>query len=116
MTALSPSQIARSGGADISSGMVAAANGDTIPAGCHLHVKNAGGTPVTVTWVAPAGTGPAGTSLANLALTPVVAATTGDNIFGPFDQVPWADPNTGLVTFNYSGVTSVTVKALQVAD
>lgn len=116
MTALTPSQIARTGGADISAGMVAATNGDTIPAGCHLHVKNAGGTPVTVTWVAPAGTGPSGTSLANLALTPTVAATTGDNIYGPFDATPWADPTTGLVTFNYSATASVTVRALQVAD
>jgi hypothetical protein len=116
MTALSPSQVSRVGGADISTGMVAAANGDTIPAGCALHVKNGSGSPVTVTWVAPAGTGPSGTSLANLALTPVVAATTGDVIFGPFPAVPWGDPNTGLVTFNYSAVTTVTVKALQIQD
>jgi hypothetical protein len=116
MTALTPSQIARLGGADISSGMVAATNGDTIPAGCHLHVKNASGAAVTVTWVAPSATGPSGTSLANLALTPTVAATTGDMIFGPFDAVPWADPTTGLVTFNYSATASVTVRALQVAD
>lgn len=116
MTALSPSQVARVGGADISAGMVAATNGDTIPAGCHLHVKNGSAGAITVTWVAPAGTGPSGTSLANLALTPTVAATTGDNLFGPFDQVPWADPTTGLVTFNYSATATVTVKAVQVAD
>jgi hypothetical protein len=116
MTALSPSQVSRVGGADISTGMVAAANGDTIPAGCALHVKNASGSAVTVTWVAPAGTGPSGTSIANLALTPTVGATTGDCIFGPFPATPWADPNTGLVSFNYSATASVTVKALQIQD
>jgi hypothetical protein len=112
MTALSPRQVARTGGQDIAGGMVAAANGDTIPAGCSLHVKNASGAPITVTWVAPAGTGPSGTSLANLALTPTVGATTGDCEFGPFPATPWADPSTGLVTFNYSATASVTVNCL----
>jgi hypothetical protein len=116
MTALTATVVARTGGADISTGMVAATNGDTIPAGCSLHVKNASGSPVTVTWVAPAGTGPSGTSLANLALTPAVPATTGDVIFANFDAVPWSDPNTGLVTFNYSATASVTVKALLITD
>lgn len=117
MTALAPSQVARMGGADVSSGMVAATNGDTIPAGCHLHVKNASGSAVTVTLVMPTGTGPYGTSYANLALTPTVAATTGDNIFGPYDPGhPAVDPVTQLVTFNYSATASVTVRALQIQD
>lgn len=118
MTALGPTAatVAKLGGADISASMTAAANGDTIPAGYSLHVKNASGSPVTVTWVAPSGTGPSGTSLANLALTPAVPATTGDVIFPNFDAVPWADPTTGLVTFNYSATASVTVKALLLTD
>jgi carotenoid cleavage dioxygenase-like enzyme len=117
MTALSPSQVARMGGADISSGMVAAANGDTIPAGCHLHVKNGSGSAVTVTLVMPTGTGPFGTSYANQALTPTVAATTGDMLYGPFQTGhPAVDPATGLITFNYSATASVTVKAVQIQD
>jgi hypothetical protein len=116
MTALSPSQVSRLGGADISTGMVASANGDTIPAGCCLHVKNSGGTVGTVTVVAPTGSGAYGMSYANLALTPTVAATTGDMIYGPFPAgSPFVDPATGLVTFNYSGGT-LTVKALQIQD
>lgn len=116
MTALTPTQVGRMGGADTKAGAVAATNGDTIPAGCHLHVINGSAGAITVTWVAPAGTGPSGTSLANLALTPTVAATTGDMIYGPFDATPWADPTTGLVTFNYSATATVTVKALQIQD
>jgi carotenoid cleavage dioxygenase-like enzyme len=117
MTALSPTQVARMGGADISSGMVAAANGDTIPAGCHLHIKNGNAAACTVTLVMPSGTGPFGTSYANLNITPNVAATTGDCIFGPFDAGhPAVDPATGLVTFNYSVTSTVTVKALQIQD
>lgn len=116
MTALAPSQVSRMGGADISTGMVAATNGDTIPAGCHLHVKNGSGAAITVSVTMPAGTGPVGTTIATQALTPTVAATTGDQIFGPFPAYPWADPNTGLVSFSYSAVTTVTVKALQIQD
>jgi len=118
MTALVPSLVARSGGADITSGAVAATNGDTVPAGdnIYLHVKNASGSSVTVTQVAPASTGPQGTSLGNLAMAPAVPATTGDMIYGPFPQYPFGDPSTGLVTFNYSATASVTVKALQIVD
>src|SRR5215475_10300012 len=117
MTALSPSVVARLGGADIASGMVAATNGDTIPAGAHLHIKNASGSAVTVTLVMPSGTAPQGVSYANLALTPTVAATTGDMMYGPFDTGhPAVDPATGLITFNYSATASVTVKALSISD
>jgi hypothetical protein len=117
MTALTPVPVARLGGTDISSAMTAAANGDTMPAGPanFLHVKNGSGAAVTVTVTPPAGSGPLGTSLAALALTPTVAATTGDMIYGPFPAYPFADAN-GNVTFTYSAVTTVTVKALTMAS
>jgi hypothetical protein len=115
MTALTPKVSARMGGQDLNPTQTAA-NGDTIPAGCSLLVKNASGAAITVTWVAPSGTGPAGTSLANLALTPQVPLTTGLVKFGPFPASPWADPATGLVTFNYSATASVTVQAVQDTD
>lgn len=115
MTALTPVLSARMGGGDLNP-TVTPANGDTIPAGCCLLVKNASAGPITVTWVAPSGTGPSGTSLANLALTPAVPITTGLVKFGPFPFTPWADPATGLVTFNYSATASVTVKCVQDSD
>jgi len=117
LAALTPSVVARSGGADISSGMAAAsAGGDTMPAGPnnYLHVKNASGAAVTVTATPAAGSGPLGTTISPVALAPVVAATTGDMIYGPFPTNPFGDGN-GNVNFTYSAVTSVTVKALTLA-
>lgn len=117
MTALTPSVVARLGGADIGTGMVAAANGDTIPAGpnSYLHVKNGSASPCTVSVTPPAGSGPLGTSLAALALTPAVPITTGDVIYGPFPQYPFGDAN-GLVSFTYSATATITVKALTISS
>jgi hypothetical protein len=116
LTALTPSVVARLGGTDVSAGMVAATNGDTMPAGPNnfLHVKNASGAAVTVTVTPPAGGGPLGTTISPLALTPTVGATTGDMMFGPFPVSPFGDAN-GNVTFTYSATASVTVKALTMA-
>lgn len=116
MTALTPTVVARSGGTDVSAGMIAATNGDTMPAGPNnfLHVKNAAGSAVTVTVTPPAGGGPLGTSISGLALGPTVGATTGDMIYGPFPSYPFGDAN-GNVTFTYSATASVTVKALTMA-
>lgn len=117
MAALTPSVVARLGGADISAGMAAAsAGGDTMPAGPnnYLHIKNAGGAAITVTVTPPAGSGPLGTSISALPLTPQVAATTGDMLYGPFPVTPFGDSN-GNVNITYSAVTSVTVKALTLA-
>jgi hypothetical protein len=116
LTALTPSVVARSGGTDASAGMIAATNGDTMPAGPnnYLHVKNASGAAVTVTATPPAGSGPLATTIGALALSPTVAATTGDMIYGPFPTYPFGDGN-GNVTFTYSATASVTVKALTVA-
>jgi hypothetical protein len=115
VTALVPTICARAGGTDAAAGMVAATNGDTLPAGPnnYLRVKNASGSAVTVT-VTPAPGGQAeGTSLAAYALAPAVAATTGDMIYGPFPQNPWGDA-AGNVNLSYSAVTTVTVKALNI--
>jgi hypothetical protein len=118
LAALTPSTVARIGGADISTGMGAAsAGGDSIPAGpgSYLHVKNANAAAAVVTVTPPAGSGPQGTTITPLALTPSVAATTGDMIYGPFPVYPWADAN-GNVNFSYSVTASVTVKALTIAQ
>ena len=117
MAALTPSVVARLGGADISAGMAAAsAGGDSMPAGPnnYLHIKNGSGAAVTVTVTPPAGSGPLGTTIAPVALTPTVAATTGDMLYGPFPTSPFADAN-GNVNFTYSATATVTVKALSLA-
>lgn len=68
-----------------------------------LHVKNAGGSPDTVTLVTP-GTGPGGTAIADLAVT----VTNGTEKFiGPISP----DPQTGfgsIVTVTHSFTTTVT--------
>ncbi len=118
MAALTPTIVARSGGADISAAMAAAsAGGDTMPAGpnAYLHVKNTAGAAVTVSVTPPAGSGPLGTTIGALALAPAVAATTGDMIYGPFPSNPFGDAN-GNVNISYSSAASVTVKALTVTS
>ena len=114
MTALTPTICNRNSGTDAAAGMVAASAADTMPAGPnnYLRVKSAGSA-ITVT-VTPALGGQAeGTSLSPYQLAPVVAATTGDMIYGPFPQNPWGD-GSGNVNFSYSSITSVTVKALTI--
>jgi hypothetical protein len=122
MTALVPTVCNRTSGADAAAGMVGNSAADTLPAGPnnYLRVKNATGSPVTVT-VLPAGVGPTaqmegpeGTSLAPYALAPPVAATAGDMIYGPFPQMPWGD-SAGNVNLTYSAVNAgITVKALTI--
>ncbi len=43
-----------------------------------------------------------------------VPATTGDRMIGPLPAEHFADPSDGLAAITYSGVTSVTVAAVQV--
>ena len=118
MAALTVQNIAPSGVAPSYS--AAAAGGDTIAAGpagaerCFLHVKNGGGSAITVTInpVSPTsvrtpGVGP----LAVPALSVSVPATNGERMIGPFAQA-YIDPTTGNVSLSYSAVTSVTVAAL----
>lgn len=88
----------------------AGGSGDTVAPGddVFLHVKNAEGSPTTVTLVRP------GTSygVANPDPTVTVAATTGSQfIYLPRE---FADPTTGLVSITYSSVTSLTVAVLRV--
>jgi len=74
-----------------------------------LIVKNAGGSPVTVTVVTPK-TDPGGHAIADDVVS--VPATTGERWIGPFPAEYYADPaNTvpGNCGVTYSGVTSVTV-------
>src|SRR3954470_4865460 len=67
-----------------------------------LHVKNAGGSPCTVTLVDSSLT--AGGSVATNP-TVSVPATTGDRMIGPIPPV-FVNNSTGLITVSYSFTTS----------
>jgi hypothetical protein len=102
---LAPTYAAATGGGDAMS----------CGAGMFLHVKNTGGSPITVTLAVPASR----TFEPNVAITsPTVSvpATTGDRMIGPVDSVTFQDPTTSLCTVTYSGVTGLTVAAVQLSQ
>jgi hypothetical protein len=95
----------------------ASGGGDAMACGSDmmLHVKNASGAPITVTIAIPAGA--SGFSQAAYTSTAVsVPATTGDRMIGPIQPQLYQDPTTGLATITYSGVTSLTVAAINVQE
>ena len=69
-----------------------------------IHVKNAGGSPDTVTVT---GVGTEGYGVARPNLTVTVPATTGDRMIGPL-KAEWFAGSTGVVTITHSFTTSVT--------
>lgn len=112
MATLTTQQVTRSGLAPTFA--AAAAGGDKF-AGTKdtvLYVKNGGGSAVTVTIVTPKEAF-AGAAIADIAV-PVPAA--GERVIGPFPASNFNDPADGLTSVIYSGVTSVTVAALQVQE
>ncbi len=70
----------------------------------YLRVKNASGSPITVTVSLPNTVD--GITVTGRAVS--VAATTGDSLIGPFPPEIYNDPSTGLVTVTYSSTTTVT--------
>jgi hypothetical protein len=89
----------------------AAGGGDSFPNGGneYLHVKNGGGSPVTVTIPAQKGCDEFGVT--NAAHDMVVSVpATGERIIGPVSPRQFNDAN-GRAQVTYSGVTSVTVGA-----
>jgi hypothetical protein len=112
MTALTAAAASRIAGANFATALTAATASDTFPAGpnTYLRVKNTGAGTVTVTVTPASGSGPQGTTISPLNLVPVVEATTGDRVYGPFPQNPFGDAS-GNVNVSYSTVTSVTVGA-----
>jgi hypothetical protein len=95
--------------------VTAAGGGDAMACGAknYLRVVNGGGSPITVTIAIPSGV----SGYANVAYTStavsVVNGTTKD--IGPIEAPIYMDPTTGLATITYSGVTSVTVAAVQLS-
>jgi hypothetical protein len=113
MALLSTQTIDRSGTFAPSYAAVAAS--DTFAPGPNtfVHVKNAGGSSDTVTFVTP-GNVLTGVAIADPTLT--VPATTGDRMFGPIPGGYFADPTTGLVTMTHSTTTSVTCAVLNLTQ
>lgn len=74
-----------------------------------LHVKNAGGSPDTVTVTTP------GTAAGGLAIADAVSTVTNatEEFIGPFPAQHYADPTTGLATVTHSFTTSVTVAVVK---
>ena len=91
----------------------AAAGGDKVVPGPHtvLHVKNTGGSVVTVTIDDIKSATPAGATAFNPDVAVTVPATTGDRLIGPLSAERFTNTD-GLVAITYSGVTGVTVAAL----
>ena len=96
--------------------VAAAGGGDAMScgSGMMLEVVNGGGAPITVTLAVPAGR----TFTPNVAITsPVITvANAVTKWIGPIDAGTFMDPTTGLCTITYSGVTTVTVAAVQLAQ
>lgn len=89
----------------------AAGGGDTfLPStDTFLHVKNGSGGALTVTAATPGSV--AGLAIADAAVS---VPATSERMIGPFPAEYFADPTTGLCNVTYSGVTSLTVAAVQV--
>lgn len=88
----------------------AAGGGDTFTPGddVFLHVKNGGGSSVTVTVVTP------NTAAGGLAISDVAVAVpaAGERMIGPLPRQNFSRSADGLGDITYSGVTSVTVAVL----
>ena len=84
----------------------ASGGGDTfVPSDrTYLHVKNGGGSPITVTVVTPGEAAP-GVAVAD----PSMSVSNGsEKIMGPFYSSVYQD-STGTASISYSAVTSVTI-------
>jgi hypothetical protein len=104
-TGVAPSYVTPAGGGD------ACEVGDDI----FLHVKNASGSPVTVTLAIPSSnSGYSGAVYTNTAVS--VPATTGDRMIGPITAGLYKDPTTGLCTITTSAQTSVTIACIKLQE
>lgn len=83
----------------------AAANGDKVPPGCKLVVRNTSGAGITVTFVTPLVLD--GDLTVSDRVSNTVAATTGVNGLDVPNNEIYRDPADGLVTINFSATTNV---------
>lgn len=77
-----------------------------------LHVKNGSAGALTVTVVTPKATEYG----ADIADTAVSIPAAGERVIGPFPYQHYANPADGKADITYSGVTSLTVAVIQVAE
>lgn len=101
LTGLTPAYVAAAGGGD-----------QFVPdADTFLHVKNGGGSPITITVVTPGNTVGAGA----LAIADVAVSVTNaqERMIGTFPYELFAAPATGFCAITYSAVTSVTIGAFR---
>ena len=95
--------------------VAATGGGDAMQCGQYnwLRVVNGGGSPITVTIAIPSGA----SGYSNVAYTSTVVSVTNGTTkeIGAIAGGLYQDPTTGLATITYSGVTSVTVAAVQLA-
>lgn len=92
----------------------AAGGGDRFTPGRNtfLHVKNGGGSPITVTIVTPRTD-----SLGNPIADNTVSVTNGqERMIGPFPTDAYGAIADGLADITYSGVTTVTIGAFDVSQ
>lgn len=109
MAALTPVTTSRAGVSD-AGGAAASAGGDTFTNDgmTMLLVKNGSGSAITVTELI-------GQTIDGQAVTAkTVSVPAGQTmLLGPFPAAIYTDPATGNMAFTYSGVTSLTVKAIK---
>src|SRR3954466_1530651 len=108
MTLITKQQVTMAGIAPVYTGVTAS---DTflVDDDLFLHVKNAGGSPCTVT-LTDTSVSAGGNPAVNPTVT--VPATTGDRMIGPIPPV-YVNAATGLITVAYSFTTSVTAALLR---
>ena len=97
LAGLAPAYVAAAGGGD----KIVSPDADTF-----LHVKNGGGSSITVTVVTP------GTTIGGLALADVSVSVpnAGERMIGTFPAEYFGNPaDSGKAAVTYSGVTTVTV-------
>lgn len=114
MATLTTQTITRAG--SVITPVAAAGGGDAMACGTNnfLEVVNGGGGSITVTLAIPSGT----SSFPNASYgnTQVAVAAGATKFIGPLPPQLYSDPTTGLCTITYSGVTSVTVAAVQLTQ
>lgn len=81
-----------------------------VGSGMFFHIKNGGGSPITVSLAIPAGA--SGYPNVAYGVTAVSVSNASEKMIGPIQAPIYADPTTGLCTISYTGVTSVTVAAI----
>lgn len=111
MAVLAVQTITRAGLAPAYSAAAAAGDKFTPSDRTVLHVKNGSAGALTVTVVTPKQTS-YGADIADVAVS---VPAGGERLVGPFAYEHFADTDDGLADITYSGVTSLTVAALELS-